>query len=571
MSLYIYVNSLTSAQSAPTTLHSFLLLLSNPATNPRVVSLQTPIYLPSYNGEWRTVAADPILAAAASLYYYQLPTNQPSSPTPVSELSRLMKSSTISGLTKICLVAVNAAWRSLAESNDLRCVLQTLSPQTDDEEEEEESSTDAARRGSTDAVRGATFDQSLMTFTDPNAALSSAQSATVDASTVDDEFKSFLSSTAGTTVHQAPPSDDEEDPSYESDGGTLYIDVNGCWVAEDDLPSSVMKERKKKAKKLAKSSTASSSTASNAASSATASAPNPNNPTQSLKGEGRKRKKASNFSAKNSAKWVYVTNLPLDATEAEVAAHFSKAGVIEIDVKTQQPRVKLYRDKETAILKGDGSVCFAMPESVSIALSVLDGSSLRADPNSTLTVTSASFQQKGSQLVEKAAPSLKQRKVAQLAAKQAMSWDDGGNGRLTGGIKGLTIVVLKNLFTLAELTIDKEDTVLQEVQDEIVKICADLGSIEKITVFSKHPEGVAIVKFKEVEAATECLRAMSGRANFRDAAVALPTTAHYWDGETDYTNRNAKEEEKEEQTRLDAFGEYLSNQEVPDEFKVRTE
>ena len=39
---------------------------------------------------------------------------------------------------------------------------------------------------------------------------------------------------------------------------------------------------------------------------------------------------------------VYVTGLPPDATETEVAQHFSKCGVIKLD-EEQRPRVKIYR------------------------------------------------------------------------------------------------------------------------------------------------------------------------------------------------------------------------------------
>jgi RNA recognition motif-containing protein len=392
----------------------------------------------------------------------------------------------------------------------------------------------------------------------------------VAAAGADEEFASFLSATAGTTVgaSTAVVDEDEEEPTYESDGGTTYVDVNGSWVAEDELPPAVRRERKKKEKRRLKETQNASSGKGNKNS--VKKAGNENGTVQGASGEGKKRKKAG-FSSKNSAKWIYVTNLPLDATEAEIAAHFSKAGVIELDVMTQKPRIKLYKDGD--ILKGDCSVCFAMPESVAIALSVLDGSVLRADGVNVLGVTAASFQQKGDELVEKAAPTMKQRKVAQLAARQAMSWDDGSNGRLTGGIKGLTILVMKHLFTLEELTkAADEDVVLQKVQDEIVAACGELGSIEKITMFSKHPDGVAIVKFKEVEATTACIEKMDGLEGWRNGAVAgKPIACQYWDGATDYTNRDAKAEEKEEEKRLDEFGDWLDNQEVPEEFRVRTE
>ncbi len=44
---------------------------------------------------------------------------------------------------------------------------------------------------------------------------------------------------------------------------------------------------------------------------------------------------------------MYVTGLPPDAMETEVAQHFSKCGVIKLD-EEQRPRVKIYRCAATA-------------------------------------------------------------------------------------------------------------------------------------------------------------------------------------------------------------------------------
>jgi hypothetical protein len=335
------------------------------------------------------------------------------------------------------------------------------------------------------------------------------------------------------------------------------VDVNGTFVAEADLPAEMKKRRKKRARDAEK-----------AAKKPGKEEKKPPTQAQGKAGEGKKRKKA-NFSKGNAKKWVYVTNLPLDCTAEELARHFGKAGVLELDVSTHLPRVKLYRDAGSGLLKGDASVCFANVESVAIARAVLDQSVLRPDGLNVIGVSPASFEQKGGALEEREAPSLQQRKVAKLAAAQATSWDAGENGRLTGGVKGLTIVVLKRLFDLGELGGGREDDVLKEVEGEIVKICGELGSIEKITVFSRHPDGVAIVKFKEVDAANECIRIVAGLEGFRGRKGKAG--AHFWDGATDYTNRDAKKEEKEEEERLDQFGDWLENQEVPEEFRVREE
>ena len=132
--------------------------------------------------------------------------------------------------------------------------------------------------------------------------------------------------------------------------------------------------------------------------------------------------------------------------------------------------------------------------------------------------------------------------MARLIAQQAMGWDEGENGRIAGGQKGLTIVVLKHMFTRSELIVNRggkdadenEDLALAIVEKDVFAAIGSLGTIEKITVFSKSEEHVIIVKFKEVEAANECVKEMDGRRNWRN--LNLDVKAHFWDGVTDYTN-----------------------------------
>lgn len=58
-------------------------------------------------------------------------------------------------------------------------------------------------------------------------------------------------------------------------------------------------------------------------------------------GSKKKRNKRKRESGNN---WVYVTGLPPDITEDELAQEFAKCGVFRIDPATQKPRIKLYRD-----------------------------------------------------------------------------------------------------------------------------------------------------------------------------------------------------------------------------------
>lgn len=77
---------------------------------------------------------------------------------------------------------------------------------------------------------------------------------------------------------------------------------------------------------------------------------------------------------KNTA--VYLTSLPLDATVEEINATFSRFGVIAEEVDTGNPRIKLYND-DAGNPKGDALVIYFKPESVGLAIQMLDDTELR--------------------------------------------------------------------------------------------------------------------------------------------------------------------------------------------------
>ena len=64
-------------------------------------------------------------------------------------------------------------------------------------------------------------------------------------------------------------------------------------------------------------------------------------------GSKKRKRNKTKFSDKNAKClcWIYVTGLPNDTDEEEVAQFFSKCGVIDLDPETQKPKVKLYRHK----------------------------------------------------------------------------------------------------------------------------------------------------------------------------------------------------------------------------------
>ena len=168
----------------------------------------------------------------------------------------------------------------------------------------------------------------------------------------------------------------------------------------------------------------------------------------------------------------------------------------------------------------------------------------------------------GRQLVSEA-----KRKVARLTALQAVCWDKGENGRIARGLKGLQIVVLRNMFDPNGMQKDENDEMFQSLQEKMHAECELLGVVEKITVFSKHPAGVMIAKFTQANAASAAVTQFNGKEGSNSRKI----DASYWDGVTDYTCQDEEKEELETEKRLDEFGDVLEDQEIPEELKLQVE
>eukprot|EP00775_Hariotina_reticulata_P003215 gene3215-3492_t len=242
---------------------------------------------------------------------------------------------------------------------------------------------------------------------------------------------------------------------------------------------------------------------------------------------------------------VYVTGLPDDTDVDEVAGVFDKCGIIKLD-EQGQPKIKLYRDKQTGDLKGDGLVTYLKEPSVQLACQILDGSHFRATGGRQLSVTPAQFEMKGGQYMDK-------KKKSQGAA------GGGGGGKGKGGRGGKgkkgrgplsqadklekklgwggfddvlphekVTVVLHHMFSPAEAA-EGGGSFATDLEAEVAAECAKLGAVEKVRVFAAHPEGVVTVRFKQEEPAQACLEKMNGRF-----FGGLQIQAHMWDGFTSY-------------------------------------
>ncbi len=295
---------------------------------------------------------------------------------------------------------------------------------------------------------------------------------------------------------------------------------------------------------------------------------------------------------------VYVSGLPPDASEAELAAAFARCGVLLEDAETRRPRARLYRDAATGAPKGDGLVTFLKEPSVALAVALLDGAPLRPGGAPPMAVAPARFEAKAGGGAGAAKPKPKSKKkgkdkAAAAADAAAAAADDGAAAaappaapappggaaakrarrkaaeaqerRLAwGGFDDAVrseraTVVLRGLFDPAELSPAAPGgaATAAELERDVRGEAARAGRVGKLRVFARHPEGVVVVKFEDEEAAAACVAALGGRW-FGGRRV----TAALWDGLEDFAAAEAAvprsaAEEAEEAARLEAFGREL--------------
>lgn len=256
---------------------------------------------------------------------------------------------------------------------------------------------------------------------------------------------------------------------------------------------------------------------------------------------------------------VYVQNLPRDATLEEMSSLFGKCGLLSEDPTTGQPRIKFYLDEEGR-QKGDALVIYFREESVSLAIQMLDETSLRGD-KTLLKVSKASFSHKQDKTGNSSRPQRDvstKKKASHRAGKlnsKLADWDDEDAPEVPRASKYSKVVILKGMFSLHELETDP--SLLLDLKEDVREECERLGEITNVVLYDKEADGIISVRFKEEDQAQDCIRLMNGRY-FGGRQIV----AELFDGKRRYlkTGKNAGNDEddgQEEEERLEKFGSWL--------------
>lgn len=242
---------------------------------------------------------------------------------------------------------------------------------------------------------------------------------------------------------------------------------------------------------------------------------------------------------------VYVSNLPSNISEESFVELMSKCGMVEYDVRNKKPKVKVYRDEEGKP-KGDGLCSYIKPESVQLALTIIDGSEYEG---MTLAVTRAKFEMKG-EYDAKLKPKKLTKKQLEKAKKSKERLFEWQPDKLKGErAKHEKVIVIKNMFTVEEL--DTDPGLILDFTNNIRTQCAKFGTVAKVSLYDKHPEGVCQVSFREPIEADMAVSMLHGRM-FGKKVMEVTT----WDGRTKYKKEESKEDEEK---RLAEWDKYLKD------------
>lgn len=115
------------------------------------------------------------------------------------------------------------------------------------------------------------------------------------------------------------------------------------------------------------------------------------------------------------------------------------------------------------------------------------------------------------------------------------------------------------MFSLSELSSDP--SALSEITADIREEMEKLGEIVNLTVYDREKDGVVSIKFEDEAAAQACVKLNDGRM-FAGEKIE----AYIYDGTERFrkAKRERGDKDEEEEKRLEAFGDWLENEDGKD-------
>uniref|UniRef100_A0A182R187 RRM domain-containing protein n=1 Tax=Anopheles farauti TaxID=69004 RepID=A0A182R187_9DIPT len=162
-------------------------------------------------------------------------------------------------------------------------------------------------------------------------------------------------------------------------------------------------------------------------------------------------------------------------------------------------------------------------ESVDLALKILDNYDVRGHK---IKVQRAEFQMRG-EYNPTLKPKMRKKEKERLKKMQESLFDWRPEKMRGERSKHERIVIIKNLFE-PEL-FDREVHLLLEYQNDLREECGKCGTVRRVLLYDRHPEGVAQVTMGDPEEADLVVKLMDGRF-FGQRKL----TAAIWDGRTKY-------------------------------------
>ena len=276
---------------------------------------------------------------------------------------------------------------------------------------------------------------------------------------------------------------------------------------------------------------------------------------EEIKKKEHNKKKTEKQKQKKKEKWykpkidsnIYISNLPENITQNDLITYFSKCGFIRNDPKTNEIKVKIYINEETKKPKGDALISFLRPESVDLAINLLNETEIK--PGYIIKVERAFFKQKGEKYIKRESYKLdnlsKFKNKTEINRKLGWAEEDQE--------KGLKIVIFENMFQLSDF--EKDDNLKKDIEFDIIEGCQKkCGKINKWEIFYNNPNGIVKVKFDTPKSAEECIKYFNLR-KYNGRVIKV----FYWDGITDYNK--VSESKEEEEKRILNFGKWLNSDE----------